>query len=297
MMQDRSTLLTIRDLLRYAVSLFRAAKLVHGHGATNATDEAAFIILEALNLPVDDINPWLDARLLADERERVLGFIDQRVSTRKPAAYLLKRTYMHGVPFYVDERVIIPRSYIGELLVNGMAAPDGSSVLENPSTVTSILDLCTGSGCLAVLAANLFSEAKLVATDLSADALDVARINLCDHELEDRVTLLQGDLFAPVKKQSFDLILANPPYVAKAEVDAFPAEYQSEPVIAHLGGSDGLDIVRKIINEAPAHLNQGGVLICEIGTGREIIASEFPDVDLFWLDTEESQGEVFLFRK
>lgn len=297
MKHDYSTLVTVRDLLRYAVSSFIAARIVHGHGATSALDEAAFIILETLHLPVDDINPWLDAKLLADERNRILGLIEQRISTRKPAAYLLKRTYMHGVPLYVDERVIVPRSYIGELLVNGLMTPEGTSLLDDPTRINAILDLCTGSACLAILATGLFRQARISATEFSSDALDVARINLRDHELEDRITLLQGDLFTPVARQKFDLILANPPYVAKAEVDAFPAEYRAEPVMAHLGGADGLDLVRKIIRDAPKHLNKTGVLICEIGTGRDIISAEFPDLELFWLDTEESQGEVFLFKK
>ncbi len=287
---------TIRDHLRYAVSQFRAAKLAHGHGTTSALDEAAFIILEALHLPVGDINPWLEAKLLPVEKARILDLIRTRIETRKPAAYLLKKTYMHGVPFYVDERVIVPRSYIGELMVNGLIGPDGVPLIENPDDVKSALDLCTGSACLAILAAQLFPEAQIHATELSADAIEVARINLRDHQLETRITLHHGDLFAPVAKQKFDLIIANPPYVAKAEVDAFPAEYKAEPVMAHIGGTDGFDLVRRIITEAPKHLNKGGTLICEIGTGAEIIEAEFPKHEFIWLDTEESVSEVFVLR-
>ncbi len=282
-------LLTIRDFLRFAISQFRAAKLVHGHGTTSVIDEAAFIILETLHLPVDDINPWLDARLLASERQALTDVISKRVTSRKPAAYLLKKSYLQGLPFYVDERVIIPRSFVAELL-----AKDAESIIDNAVGVSTVLDLCTGSGCLAVLAATIFGDARVTATDLSADALDVARINIKDHDMTDRVEVLQGDLFQPLKGRTFDLIITNPPYVAKAEIDAFPPEYQSEPVMAHLGGKDGLDLVRTIIRQAPKHLNKGGTLICEIGTGRHLLEAE--GLDVMWLDTEESSGEVFVMR-
>jgi ribosomal protein L3 glutamine methyltransferase len=287
---------TLRDFLRYAVSSFRAANLIHGHGASTALDEAAFIILESLSLPVDDINPWLDARLTKAECDMLRKLIAARVKTRKPAAYLLKKTYMHGIPFYVDERVIVPRSYIGELLVRGLHDEKGEAIIDT-AKVSNVLDLCTGSGCLAILAANLLPEANIDAADLSRDALAVAAINIKNHDLAEHVALHKGDLFAPVADKMYDLILANPPYVAAAEVKAFPPEYKKEPIIAHLGGDDGLDIVRRILMEAPSHLNEGGVLICEIGTGREIVETEFPRLKLFWLDTEESSGEVFLFRK
>jgi ribosomal protein L3 glutamine methyltransferase len=290
-----SELLTIRDFLRYAVSQFRAAKLVHGHGTTSVVDEAAFLILETLHLPVEDINPWAECRLLETERQAVFDIIAKRISTRKPAAYLLKKTYMHGVPFYVDERVIVPRSYIGDFLVNGMLGPDGDTIID-AQNVATILDLCTGSGCLAILASNFFPDAKIDATDLSADALDVARINLKDHDVTAHITLHEGDLFAPLMSKRYDLILANPPYVAKAETDAFPPEYKAEPLIAHISGKDGLDIVRRILREAPKHLAKGGALVCEIGTGRHIIEAEYPNLDLVWLDTEQSHGEVFLLR-
>jgi ribosomal protein L3 glutamine methyltransferase len=289
-------LTTTRDFLRYAVSRFRAAKLVHGHGTTSVIDEAAFLILETLHLPVGDINPWLDATLLQGERKQLLDIIEARITTRKPAAYLLKKTYMHGIPFYVDERVIVPRSYIGDFLANGMLSPEGDPLVD-ADKVSTILDLCTGSGCLAILASNFFPDAVIDATDLSADALDVARINLKDLDVEAMITLHLGDLFAPLKGKRYDLILANPPYVAKAETEAFPPEYKAEPLMAHISGKDGLDITRRILAEASNHLNKGGTLICEIGTGRAIIEAEFPKLDLTWLDTEESQGEVFLFRK
>ena len=286
-------LTTVRDFLRYAVSRFSEAKIAIGHGTSSALDEAAFLILETLHLPVDDLNPWLDAKLLPDECAKLQNIIDVRITTRKPAAYLTKRTYIHGVPFYVDERVIVPRSYIGELLFSGLFGGEGHNLIENTDRVDTVLDLCTGSGCLAILAAGVFPNAKIDAIDLSRDALDVAKINVTNHNMGERVTLHRGDLFVPIAKKKYDLIITNPPYVAEAEVAAFPKEYAHEPVMAHVSGKDGLDITRRILAEAPKHLNKGGGLLCEIGTGRDIIEREYHNLDFFWLDTEESSGEVF----
>lgn len=288
-----SQLSTIRDFLRWALSEFRAAKVVHGHGTTSATDEAAFLILEALHLPVDDINPWLEARLLDAEKQKLAALVRARIETRMPAAYLVKRAYIHGIPFYVDERVIVPRSYIGELMFSGIFGGDEAPLIDDVDSVTSVLDLCTGSGCLAIIAAGIFPTAEVDAAELSPGALEVARINVEEHGLEDRVNLLQGDLFAAVEGRTYDLIISNPPYVAGGEVDAFPPEYGHEPVMAHLGGEDGLDIVRRILSEAADHLNPGGGLLCEIGTGRERLVDDYPQLDFLWLDTEESEGEVF----
>ena len=286
--------ITLRDYLRYAVTSFAKAGVVHGHGTTSAVDEAAFIILESLKLPVGDINPWLDARLLPDEAAAISTLIAQRVTTRKPAAYLLNKIYMQGVGFYIDERAIIPRSYVGELLAAGVF--DNQALELDPRQVKTVLDLCTGSGCLAILAAQHFSGAEVHATDISADALEVAKINVDQHHLKDRVTLHHGDLFAPVGNQRFDLIIANPPYVAEGEVEVFPPEYAHEPALAHRGGVDGFDLVRKIIKEAPHHLNPGGGLLCEIGTGAEILEAEFSDLNFFWLDAEEAESEVFFLK-
>ncbi len=288
-MQD---LITIRDVLRYAVTSFNKAGLAHGHGATNAVDEAAFLILESLKLPIDDINPWADARLTMVERTALLALIDTRITTRKPAAYLVNRVYMQGVPFYVDERVIVPRSYIGELMAKGLL----SDLEVDYDAAESVLDLCTGSGCLAILAASQFPNAEIHAVDLSQDALDVATINLNDHGLNERITLHQGDLFVPLGNMKFDFIITNPPYVARAEVEAFPPEYKAEPKMAHLGGEDGFDLVRQILRDAPKHLNKSGGLLCEVGTGGEILEAEFPDFNFFWLDSEEAEGEVFFLK-
>jgi ribosomal protein L3 glutamine methyltransferase len=288
-----SQLSTVRDFLRWALSEFRRARVVHGHGTTSATDEAAFLILETLRLPVDDINPWLDATLLTAEREALANIIRARIETRMPAAYLVRRAYIGGISFYVDERVIVPRSYIGELMLSGIFGGEEAPLIEDVTQVTSVLDLCTGSGCLAIIAAGIFPEAEIDAADLSGDALDVARINVEEHGVGDRVSLRQGDLFDAVEGATYDLIISNPPYVAAGEVHAFPPEYGHEPIMAHIGGEDGLDLVRRILAEAADHLNPGGALLCEIGTGRELLIAEYPHLDFLWLDTEESQGEVF----
>jgi ribosomal protein L3 glutamine methyltransferase len=287
---------TLRDLFRYAVSRFNAAGLAYGHGATNAVDEAAFIVLEGLRLPIDALDPFLDARLTQNERARLLALIDARVATRKPAAYLLRRAYVQGVPFYVDERAIVPRSFIGELLFGVLTAEN--SLLGDPASVERALDLCAGGGSLAILAAMKFPNARVDAVELSADALEVARLNVAEHGLGERVALFQGDLFAPLGANRYDLILANPPYVDADSLAAFPPEYAAEPRLAHFGGPDGLDLVRRILAEAPAHLTRHGALVCEVGRGRARLEADYPDLPLLWLDAEESEaeGEVFVAR-
>jgi len=285
---------TLRDFFRYAVSRFNAAGLAFGHGTTNSVDEAAFLLLEALRLPIDTLDPFLDARLTHDERARVLALIEARATSRKPAAYLVNRAYIQGEPFYVDERVIVPRSFIGELLFGGLigeGAPIG-----DPGAIASVLDLCAGGGSLAILAARVFPNAEVDAVDLSADALAVARRNVEAHDLSARVHLYEGDLFAPLGARRYDVILANPPYVETAAMAAFPPEFSAEPPLAHDGGADGLSIVRRILREAPEHLTTNGALICEIGRGRRRLEAEFPALPLIWLDTEESEGEVFFAR-
>lgn len=286
-------LISIRDLLRYAVSRFNAAELTYGHGTSGALDEAAFLILEGLRLPVDDINPWLDARLTLGEREKLVGLFEARISTRKPAPYLVGKSYIQGIPFRVDERVIIPRSFIAELLLGDELGPSGLGLIPDVEDVGRVLDLCTGSGCLAIIASMCFPEAEVDAVDLSPDALEVAALNLADHGCADRVRLRQGNLLEPVAGERYDLIISNPPYVAAGEVEAFPPEYASEPRMAHIGGEDGLDLVREILATAGRHLTPDGGLICEIGTGQAFLEAEFPDLPFVWLDTAESEGEVF----
>lgn len=289
-------LVTIRDWLRWTISRFNEAGLTYGHGSASALDEAAFLVLETLHLGPGRLEPgqldtWLDARLTPAERRAVQAIVLQRIETRKPASYLTGTAYIQGHRFAVDERVIVPRSYIGELLCEGRLddlVPPGEA---------RILDLCTGSGCLAILAALRFPAAHVEAVELSAGAAEVARTNLATHGLEERISLLEGDLFAPVAGRRYDLIIANPPYVAAAEVAAFAPEYKAEPAMAHLGGDDGLDLARRIIAAACDHLKEAGSLVMEIGTGREILEAGYPRMPFLWLDSEDSEGEVLLLAR
>ena len=295
--QVATELKTVRDFIRYGVSRFTEAELSFGHGTTTAFDEAVFMVLEGLHLPIDQLEPYTDARLTTPERQKLAELLHARVSTRKPAPYLLNKAYIQGVPFYVDERVIVPRSYIGELLFSDLFSGEGKgddlTLVEDPTAVTRVLDLCTGSGCLAILAATVFPEAEVDAVDVSADALEVAKRNVADHGVGDRVHLHQGDLFAPLKTRKYDVIITNPPYVDADAMAALPQEFRAEPTLALAGGEDGLDIVRRILKEAPKHLTPEGGLLCEFGTGREILEAEYPDLDFLWLETAESFGEVF----
>jgi ribosomal protein L3 glutamine methyltransferase len=282
-------LFTVRDWLRYAVTSMNRARLVFGHGAADALDEAAFLILSCLDLPINDINPWLDCRLTRSERETFAALLTQRIETRKPAAYLTHSAYIGGRKFYVDERVIVPRSFIGELLVDDQLA----AIVPDPLAVTRVLDLCTGSGCLAILAAEAFPNAEIDASDISDDALAVARRNIEDYGLKDRVRTFKADLFNGLPDGPYDLIISNPPYVTAAAVAAFPPEYQAEPQLAHLGGEDGIDLARRILADAPRRLADGGALVVEIGSGQDTLEASFPELPFLWLDTETSKGEVF----
>ncbi len=291
--QVAAELKTVRDYIRHAVSQFNQANIAYGHGTATAFDEAVFMVLEGLRLPVDQLEPYLDARLTTPERLKLAELIHARVTTRKPASYLVNRAYIQGVPFYVDERVIVPRSYIGELLFSEMVGGDGFTIIDNPLEVTRVLDLCTGSGCLAILAAKVFPSATIDAVDLSADALKVAEINVADSGYADRIELLKGDLFAPLKGRKYDVILTNPPYVDAEAMQALPPEYRHEPEMALASGKDGMDAVRRILRDAHKHLTPEGGLMCEFGFGREILEEEFPDTDFLWLETADSFGEVF----
>lgn len=289
-------LVTLLDFVRYAVSRFMAAKLAFAHGTTDPVAEAAFLVCETLHLHPDQFETFATARVTAPEAKTILELIDRRVTTRQPAAYLVNKIYMRGLPFYVDARVIVPRSFIGELLeshVSGQDSEDAGSLIDDPGAVESVLDLCTGSGCLAILAAHAFPAARIDAVDLSADALAVARRNVGDHGLGGRITLHHGDLFQPLGDTRYDLILSNPPYVDAQGMADLPDECRAEPTMAFDGGADGLDIVRRILQQAPAHLNAGGGLLCEIGRGRPALEAAYPDLQFIWLETDDSEGEVF----
>ncbi len=289
-------LVTLLDLMRYGVSRFVEAELVFAHGTTDPVAEAAFIVCEALHLHPDQFEMFAGARVTSHEALRILALIDKRIATRKPAAYLVNKIYMRGLPFYVDERTIVPRSFIGELLdshFSGDLEEEGGSLIDDPLNVTRVLDLCTGSGCLAILACQSFPNATVDAVDISPDALAVAARNVADYGLEDRVSLYQGDLFDAVNDARYDLIITNPPYVDAEGMAGLPRECLHEPSIAFDGGDDGLDIVRKILDEAKDHLTPDGGLLCEIGRGRDMLGDAYPNLPLLWLDTEDSDGEVF----
>ncbi|MEX3785247.1 50S ribosomal protein L3 N(5)-glutamine methyltransferase [Paraburkholderia sp. BR14374] len=282
---------TVRDLLRYAVSRFSEAKLSFGHGSANAYDEAAYLILHTLHLPLDLLEPFFDARLTTAEIEAVLNVIERRAAERVPAAYITQEAWMHGYHFYVDERVIVPRSFIGELLQDGL-----QPYVEDPEQVGAVLELCTGSGCLAILAAHAFPNADVDAVDLSAPALEVATRNVLDYHLDDRIALFEGDLYAPLAERRYDVIISNPPYVNAKSMQELPAEYKHEPEMALAGGADGMDIVRRIIADARNWLTEDGVLVIEIGNEREHVEAAFGGLDLVWLSTSAGDDNVFLIQ-
>src|ERR1700730_13544185 len=291
----RGELGTLLDFVRYAASRFIEAGLVFAHGTTDPVAEAAFLVCETLHLHPDQFEAFATARVTSAEAKQVLDVIARRVTTRKPAAYLVNKIYMRGLPFHVDERVIVPRSFIGELLDSHFSGEEGEggSLIDDPSGVESVLDLCTGSGCLAILASRNFPNARIDAVDISSGALEVAARTIADYGLEDRVALPRGDLFQSLGDQRYDLIISNPPYVDAEGMAALPRECRAEPKIAFDGGADGLAIVSRILNEAGRHLTPQGGLLCEIGRGREWLEAAFPQLPLLWLDTEDSEGEVF----
>ena len=287
----RSELLTVRDYLRYAVSRFNAAELFFGHGSDNAWDEAVYLTLHTLNLPLDRLEPFLDARLLPHEREALLEIFRRRCEERLPAAYLTNEAWLGEQRFYVDERVIVPRSFIAELLQEQL-----TPWIEDPWAINSALDLCTGSGCLAILTALAFPEAQVTAVDLSKDAISVAERNIADYHLNDRVHPILSDAFTQLKGQRFDLIISNPPYVDAKSVAALPPEYLHEPEMALGSGEDGLDFTHIILREAKKHLTPDGLLVVEIGHNREVLEAAYPKLPFTWLDTTAGDEYVFLLR-
>ncbi len=289
---DTESLITVRDWLRFAVSRFNEAKLSFGHGSDNAFDEAAYLILHTLHLPLDRLDPFLDASLTHGESEQVQAVIERRVRERLPAAYLTHQAWLGDHPFYVDERVIVPRSHIAELLHEQLAP-----WMESPDEVTRVLDMCTGSGCLAILAALNFPHARVDAVDLSRDALEVAARNITDYGLDERVERIESNLFTALDDRTYDVILSNPPYVNAESVAALPPEYLAEPSLALGSGEDGLDATREILSQAKAHLNPGGLLVVEIGHNRDVLEAAYPDLPFTWLDTESGDQFVFMLRR
>ena len=281
---------TAAQLVRDAARRLQAAGVTFAHGTSDAVAEAAFIVGEMLGLHPDRFDEFFAKHATAAQAARIRGVVDARIETRKPAAYLLNKIYMLGIPFYIDERAIVPRSFLGELLDEYF---DGLGAWVDPEQITRVLDLCTGSGCLAILAARMFPNAKIDAVDLSGDALEVARRNVADHRLGKRITLYQGDLFAPLPKVKYDLIIANPPYVDAEGMANLPPECRYEPAMAFDGGADGIAIVRRIIDTALQWLKPGGGLLCEVGRCKPALERAYPRTPFLWLDTEESEGEVF----
>ena len=290
--QARQELSTLRDLLRFSVSRFNEAGLFFGHGSDNAWDEAAYLLLHTLHLPLERLEPFLDARLTGTERSAALRIIERRINERVPAAYLTNEAWLGDHRFYVDERVIVPRSFIAELLHEQLAP-----WIEDPWAVGKVLDLCTGSGCLAILAAHAFPEAEVDAVDISPDALAVARRNLTDYGLESRLKLVESNLFAGLQGKRYDVIISNPPYVNAEAMAALPQEYRCEPELALASGKDGLDLVRQMLKEARQHLTKSGLLVVEIGHNRDDLEAAFPNTPFTWLDTAAGDQYVFLLRR
>jgi len=283
---------TLRDWLRWAVSRFAEAKLTFGHGTTNAYDEACYLLLHALHLPLDRLEPFLDARLATSERQAVAELLARRIDERVPAAYLTREAWLGDFRFYVDERVIIPRSHIAALLPDGLAPWIG-----DPASVREALDLCTGSGCLAILLAHAYPNADVDAVDISADALAVAQRNVSDYGLAERINLLRSDLFTNLPEKNYDLVISNPPYVVSGAMETLPAEYRHEPALSLAGGEDGMDLVRTIVREAPRFLSPQGVLVVEVGHNRIQAEAAFPRLPFVWLDVPHAEDGVFLVRR
>lgn len=288
----RDELLTLRDLLRYGVSHFRQAGLFFGHGTDNAWDEAVCLALHALHLPADTLDPFLDARLLRAERERVLALYQRRIEQRLPAPYLTGEAWLRGHRFRVDPRVIVPRSPIAELLETGL-----SPWIAEPEDVTAVLDMCTGSGCLAILSALAFPNADVDAVDTSPDALEVARANVADYGLEERLSLHRSDLFDQLPERAYDVIVCNPPYVNAGSMNELPEEYRREPALALAGGEDGMTLVARILRDAPRYLAPAGILVLEIGHERPFFEAAFPELDPVWLATEATEDHLLLLTR
>ncbi|GAB2879306.1 50S ribosomal protein L3 N(5)-glutamine methyltransferase [Uliginosibacterium flavum] len=284
-------LITVRDLIRYATSQFNRAGLFFGHGTTDAFDEAVYLVLHTLHLPIDRLDPFYDACIPVNERIEVLDIIHRRVEERIPAAYLTNEAWLGDFRFYVDERVIVPRSFCFELLQAGF-----EPWIQEPAEVSRVLDLCTGSGCLAILLAHHFPNAQVDAIDLSEDALDVARQNVADYGLEDVVRLIKSDVFDSLGDERYELILSNPPYVTEESMQVLPDEYLREPRLALAGGDDGMDIVRRIIAGARRHLTDDGILVVEVGHNRDLVEAAFPQLEFVWLSNASEAEKVFLLR-
>jgi len=288
----QANLRTIRDVLRYAVTRMNEAGVFFGHGQLDAVDEALFLVLRSLHLPIERADLFVDAFLTHAEINSLIQAIDQRVRKRTPAAYILREAWLQGYRFYVDERAIIPRSFLAELLKDGLPP-----WVQQPEAVADVLDMCTGSGCLAIMAADVFEKAHVDAVDISPDALAVAKRNIADYQLVKRVTAVQSDLYGDLPSKRYDVILCNPPYVTDESMAALPREYQQEPRLALAGGADGMAIVRRLVRGARGYLKRGGLLFVEVGGGRAAAEQALKDVPLTWLTTSDGDDTVFMARQ
>ena len=295
-------LITIRDWIRFAVSQFEASDIFYGHGTDNAYDEAVWLIMSALHLPMDTLDNFLDARLTTSERNKLADFIEQRITKHRPTAYLVKEAWLQGLKFYVDERVLIPRSFIAELLNHDSNTSDSSTWqlspwIEYPEMVESAADICTGSGCLGVLLTSAFPNAVVDVIDISQDAIDVANINIENYGLQEQITAIKSDMFTALKGKKYDVIISNPPYVDAPSMAALPAEYQNEPQLALGSGVAGLDHTHTILREAANYLNDDGILIVEIGHNREALEAAYPNLVFNWLEVSSGNEFVFLLTR
>ncbi|SHK47033.1 [LSU ribosomal protein L3P]-glutamine N5-methyltransferase [Marinobacter antarcticus] len=277
---------TVRDYLRYASSQFAASRVFFGHGTDNVWDEAVHLVMRSLHLPLENNTLFLDARLTREERQLILERIRRRIDERVPIAYLLGEAWFMGMPFHVDERVLVPRSPIGELIENGFQPWLGDKPVER------ILDLCTGSGCIGIGAASVFEDASVDLSDISPEALAVAESNIEFHELRDRVRTVQSDVFANIRGQ-YDIIVSNPPYVDAEDLTAMPQEFHHEPVLGLAAGNDGLDIAHRIIAGAAEHLTPGGLLVVEVGNSWMALDEAYPDLPFTWLEFSNGGDGVF----
>lgn len=292
MTKTHNELKTVRDMIRYAISRFNEAKLSFGHGSDNAWDEAVYLVLHTLNLPLDTLDPFLEARLLEEEKKRCIKLIEQRVKKRVPLAYLTGEAWLQGHKFIADKRVIVPRSPIAELLSERL-----SPWVIDPENNLDVLDMCTGSGCLAILAALAFPQANVDAVDISDYAIRLAQLNVSMYGLNDRVHVIQSDLFNSLNKKQYDFIICNPPYVNSSSMRALPVEYLNEPALALDGGEDGMKLIRHILKQAPCHLKDEGFIVLEIGNEYENFINAFPTLDPVFLETESTTECILLLNR
>jgi ribosomal protein L3 glutamine methyltransferase len=291
-------LFTIRDWLRFTVSQFEASDIFFGHGTDNSYDEAVWLVMSALHLPHDTLHNFLDAVITESERKHLAHLIDQRITKRTPTAYLLREAWLRGFKFYVDERVIVPRSFIAELLDFNEEGEHGLQPwIEHPELINSAADICTGSGCLGILLANAFPDAAIDVVDISADAIAVCNINIANYGLQEQVTAIQSDMFNALNGKKYDLIISNPPYVDAPSMAKLPTEYRNEPQIALGSGLAGLDHTHTILREAAKHLNDEGILVVEIGHNQDALEAAYPEVAFTWLEVAAGDQFVFLLTK